>query len=204
MNNIEDEKAFSRRCSKKAFELIQRERPLWLPGEFYNIEDFEVSRIFDLKSCIDWIYVPSNVEATCGIASRVQRVKKGDTRWDSFTTRWEKISGKTTEYEKLLRAINSEERLFLSPGYFSQTYVDSETEEILSTGLCKTIHLVRTIRAIQSKEKDWEKRRLREVYNAKFFFVYWWEMKDFVKVWVKPDIQIDTFGIDKVLSTLVV
>lgn len=63
-----------------------------------------------------------------GIASRVQRIKHGAKCYNTFTIRYAIASGRETEWDKRLRAIEQADEGWLSPYWTCQAYISEETQ----------------------------------------------------------------------------
>ncbi|MBU1289908.1 hypothetical protein KKG85_01550 [Patescibacteria group bacterium] len=106
-----------------------------------------------------------------GIASRVQF---GNTDWKSFTVRYKRSSGATTEYEKRKLAIYGDRGL-LYPYLTVQAYV-KENNEFMSAGVIKTKDLFNCL----DDPKLYEIRKNKSDGNI-FRFVRWSKIKKLVQ-----------------------
>lgn len=78
-----------------------------------------------------------------GLASRVQNCQGKD--WGTFTVRQSRLSGYTTEYEKLWTAVNSDDGR-VCPFWFVQAYMSSDMSCLLSAAACQTRSILYYIR----------------------------------------------------------
>lgn len=71
-----------------------------------------------------------------GVALRIQY----GNNWGTFTIRYARASGQTTEFYKRIKALQGNDG-YLSPYFTSQIYIDKESMQILGGAICKTVNL---------------------------------------------------------------
>lgn len=123
--------------SVRAFEAIQYTVvPKLISGKIIRVEkqDNEILLTIDQKAGID--YIRSNDTGLQGIAWRSQW---GNRAWDTFTIRYNRVSGAKTEYEKRVQQIREG---YMYPAFTMQGYfTDRDTNTPMSVGIVRTLDL---------------------------------------------------------------
>lgn len=108
--------------------------------KFFPVEGETSKRILELldqNAGID-LFAVNDGFGVRAMASRVQRIADGKMAYKTFTIRLKTQSGKNTEYQKRLFALENE---YLIPYWTLQAYVRQGTEEPLTIVVCKTADL---------------------------------------------------------------
>lgn len=113
--------------------------------ESVNMDQDLTAKYLDLRCGADYLQVIDG-EGTRILASRVQQSFKN---WRSFTIRKERATGTTTEYEKLVNALNMGGAIM--PYYTVQAYVDKES--VIGVGVAKTEDIIDAIKAGKFEER---------------------------------------------------
>lgn len=114
-------------------------------GELMPVESVtagQFAQALDVRAGIDaW-----QIHTSHGIRGIASRVQWGDRDWGTFTVRYSRSSGATTEYEKRRAAIASGAG-WLFPYLTIQAYVEKPAREgaLLSAAVCRTADLIRYI-----------------------------------------------------------
>lgn len=137
------------------------------------IHDNIIAKELDLLCGID-VWQTIKGAGARGIASRVQRGN-----FDTFTIRYQRDSGSTTEYEKRKEAIDTGK--FIYPYLTCHAYVNAKTEKLLSVGLVKTVDLFGTLNPETSSKRRCE--------NAVFLFEHF---KNIPGCWIWPNRKNET------------
>lgn len=139
-----------------------------IEGKIHNIESSnnKVLLLMDQMSGID--YIRENNKGLQGIAARVQWGKA----YNSFTIRSERHTGSKTELEKRIHQIKNE---YFYPTFTLQAYFDNRVDNnLLSIAIIKTKDLYKIYQEspllFQTRKSD-----------NKFKFIYWNDLKGFVK-----------------------
>lgn len=144
-------------------------RPWFQGGELIPVEAVSPGRFaseLDVLAGIDAWHVDS-ARGVRGIASRVQW---GDKIWDSFTIRRALPSGRPTEFEKRLDALDNPDAGWLFPHVTVQAYVSERgpAGRLVSAGAVKTRdlfeHVVRNGPSVSRKNNS---------DGVEFMAVYW-------------------------------
>ena len=104
-----------------------------MPCKIYVTEDSddEVLKKLDQLSGIDAF---QEVDGQMrGVALRVQY----GNNWGTFTIRYSRASGQTTEFYKRVKALRENDG-FLSPYFTAQVYINEETMGVIGGAFCKT------------------------------------------------------------------
>jgi hypothetical protein len=109
-------------------------------GEIVQVESETDAKTLDVMAGIDaWQVVPK-LGVMRGIASRVQWGSKSSRfPYNTFTIRYNRPSGHTTEFAKRLQAIEAADKGWLYPHLTIQAYLDGDT--VLSVGVVRTADL---------------------------------------------------------------
>lgn len=102
------------------------------------VTDKGFSNVLDAMAGIDAWQVIDHSSVLRGIASRVQF---SDKSWETFTIRYARQNGATTEYEKRLRAIKHHDMGFLYPHLTVQAYVSTDLEKLVAAAVVRTADL---------------------------------------------------------------
>lgn len=116
-------------------------------GELVPVESVTAagfSKELDMLAGIDAWQIKGN-DLIRGIGSRVQWIRDGGKRWDTFSVRRSRISGVKTEYEKRLYAIEHPHAGWLLPALTVQAYLRDTTRELLSVAAIFTPDLIQHI-----------------------------------------------------------
>lgn len=103
----------------------------------------------DILAGIDAWQIIREKSVMRGIASRVQWLRPGIKEWNTFTIRYKRTSGATTEFEKRLFALQHRSENYLLPHFTVQAYFrlnplgQRTTNDFLSLGVVKTLDLYR-------------------------------------------------------------
>jgi len=139
-----------------------------------SLKDESVATMLDRSAGID-AWLVGSASQVQGLASRVQWCA---TSWDSFTVRYELVSGRETEYAKRKAAIETEGALY--PLYTVHAYVTEPRREgnLLSVAMIRTRDLIEVCDWIVGQDYpgnwNWDRQYgIRKVNNAKFIFAMW-------------------------------
>lgn len=111
---------------------------LGMAGQLVSVESCENDVYLWLDKCsgIDFVWQQPN-ESVCGIASRIQIMPDGKLPYNTFSVRYSRASGVSTEYQKRIDAIKNGD---FYPKYTIQAYYESGNE-LLSAAIIKTTDL---------------------------------------------------------------
>ena len=147
-------------------EYIKPVWPMMIRGYGIPVEgktDDDLANKLDQLAGIDIFNVDGDV--TYGVASRIQTGRA----WNTFTVRKRRDSGAKTEYEKRLKAINSNGILF--PRITYQAYVSADTGgRLLSMAVCLTKELITLCKNGYAKTRH---TGSGQVGGAEFFYIDW-------------------------------
>ena len=102
------------------------------------------AQTLDVYAGIDCWQIIKDQSVMRGIASRVHILKPGWRRYQTFTIRTRRKSGRETEYIKRLRAIDNKDRGFLYPALTVDTYVEGRCNpDFQYAGIVRTEDLIR-------------------------------------------------------------
>lgn len=138
-------------------------RPELGGGELLAVEhvpDNKIAQALDARAGIDYLQVHPQ-RGVRGIASRVQTDNKD---WGTFTLRQSRITGATTEIEKINFAIDPPGR-WLHPNIHVQAYAKSAYGPIISIGYVRTVELFWFVNQGNCCENG--------VHNARFVYCHW-------------------------------
>lgn len=132
----------------------------------------------DMLSGIDGWHILKKEHAIRGIASRVQPIKDGDKRWDTFTIRISRPSGVDTEYQKRMHALNNPERGFLLPHVTTQAYVSTPSRQgqLLSVAMIRTVTLFRAAEKVVEDEQGSKLWGYRSTYSGERLLWLSWDL----------------------------
>lgn len=131
--------------------------------------DDDLAKKLDQLAGIDIFNVDGDV--TYGVASRIQTVRDGKA-WDTFTVRKRRDSGAATEYEKRLKALDSNGILF--PRLTYQAYVSANTGgRLISMAVCLTEELINLCKEGHAGTRH---TGARQFGGAEFFYISWRDM----------------------------
>lgn len=152
-------------------------------GELVPVEGVTTDRMavnFDVLAGIDAWQTLTREGAMRGIASRVQYLQPDQRPWNTYTIRWLRFNGASTEFEKRMRAISQPERGFLYPALTVQAYVWDHDETLASWAVITTRGLFLALRCIVTTHSHnmppYRKETgfgCRSTTNAKFIAVSW-------------------------------
>ena len=170
-------KAFLQVVSPKMLELG------WIRGKVVPVESVtrqDITKDLDTLAGIDAWSVENNI-GIIGIASRIQW---GTKNWGTFTVRYSRDSGASTEYEKRLMAFQSEGK-YLYPHYSCQAYIkERPCGQLLAVALAPTKDIWDMI------DKGYAYKDQVKSNGAEFFVVRWDSM-------IKHDYLIQSWDYNK-------
>lgn len=138
--------------------------------------DHDLARLLDRSGGIDYLHDHPEHGLT-GIALRIQY----DRNYESFTIRYRRESGRTTEHEKLARALTCGG---IAPMLSVQAYIDRRTDSFIAGAVVRTDDLLDCIRLGKSQIQSTDLSG-----RAVFHVVYWTVLQH-----VEPKIWFHRFG----------
>lgn len=128
--------------------------------------DHQTDKDLDMQAGIDGYQLQTD-KGMRGIASRVQYLPDPRIEWElqhtgyTFTIRLARQSGATTEYEKRLRAIQSDGG-YLLPHLWVHAYVSQDCSRLLSVAVVRTKDLFAHTENCRSQHGAWHSHRTKE------------------------------------------
>jgi hypothetical protein len=148
--------------------------PLVRGGEMQAVEstaDAGIARDLDVLAGIDAWQLLRSDRCMRGIASRVQWTD--GKCWRTFTIRYSRMTGATTEWEKRWAAIRDG---FLYPALTIHSYLSSDKSRLLAAGVVRTRELFEFVEA-RRRDDAWLQAHLRRVYDGnRLLWVSWDEL----------------------------
>lgn len=108
-----------------------------------ELADSDLARDLDAHAGIDAFQVIRDASIVRGIASRVQTTNDAWPTWETFTVRYRRSSGTSTEFEKRLRAIEDTSLGALWPHLTVHAYLDATKTRCRSVAIIETEMLYR-------------------------------------------------------------
>jgi len=134
------------------------------------------AKCLDAYSGIDHWQLKTDSGQIRGIASRIQ----WGCDWQTFTIRYSRPSGQSTEFQKRMAALESPCEGWLFPGLTCQAYLDCRGGVLLSVAVISTHELYRWI-----KENPRRTRLRISSTGEEFLYVFWKDLEEEtdIRIW---------------------